>query len=299
MDLRRHFVVLVALTGVVATGGSAAAAPHAFRGTITIKAHMLAPGRQLLAGESSDGKIDFTGQYHVHGTLGRRKSYLLTGSGHEQVSAQKHDTAVNGCDQKDFTLAANASGTVHLKRGALGPGDTSPISLSLLPHGHYKVDLTSLQGETDGVALDYRMTYKENDSCPGEEFNRVVNYANGLTTSSDGTRSGIAQHESLWGMGVWHSFGHPQRPDLCHERLVAHETGSLLCGRLRHGRARDSVAIPPIRSGAEWKVDDPPFFPWGPGGLPDPSEDSISDMPTLDTGWVEVLVVNYSLRPGS
>ena len=57
------------------------------------------------------------------------------------------------------------------------------------------------------------------------------------------------------------------------------------------------MAIPPVRSGVEWNVGDPPFLPWGPGGLPDPTEHSISDMPTLDTGWVEVLVVNYSLRP--
>jgi hypothetical protein len=154
-----------------------------------------------------------------------------------------------------------------------------------------------LEGDTEGVPLDYRMTFKENDSCPGEEFNRVVNYANGLTTSSDGTKSGVSQKESLWGMGVWHSFGRPQRPDLCHEKLLGHEAGSILCGRVRHGKVQDSVAIPPIRSGGEWQVDDPPFYPWGPGGLPTPADDSIFDMPTLDMGWLEVLVVNYSLRP--
>ena len=296
MTLRRHLIGLVALASLVATG-DAGAAPHAFRGTITIKAHMLAPGRQLLAGEASSGKVDFTGEYHVHGSLGKRKTYLMTDTGTEQVSAQMHDTKVNGCDQKDFTLSANASGSVHLKKGALGPRQTSPISLRLLPHGRYMVNLASLDGDTDGVRLDYKMTFHENDSCPGEEFDRVVNYANGLTTSSDGTRSGIAQQESFWGMGVWHSFAQPERPDLCHEKVVAHDVGSILCGRLRHGRVQDSVAIPPVRSGVEWNVGDPPFLPWGPGGLPDPTEDSISDMPTLDTGWVEVLVVNYSLKP--
>src|SRR5437764_9943925 len=188
MNLRRHLIALVAMASLVATA-EAAAAPHAFKGTITIKAHMLAPGSKLAAGESSSGKVDFSGEYHVRGTLGKRKTYLLTGTGTEQVSAQKHDTKVNGCDQKDFTLSANASGSVHLKKGALGPRQTSPISLRLLPHGRYMVNLASLDGDTDGVRLDYKMTFHENDSCPGEEFDRVVNYANGLTTSSDGTRS--------------------------------------------------------------------------------------------------------------
>lgn len=305
MDSRSRLALLVVGASLAAGGapGSAdATRPHLFKGTITIKAHLLAPGRRLLAGESSSGKVDFTGEYHVKGRLAKGKdfpksTYLLTGRGSEQVSAQKHDTRVDGCDQKDFTLSANASGQVRMKKGALGPRQTGPLSLRLLPHGRYRVDLAELQGDTDGVSLDYRMTFKENDSCPGEEFTRVVNYVNGLTTSSDGTRSGIAQQESLWGMGVWHSFGRPLRPDLCHQKLVGHEAGSILCGRLRHGRVQDSVAVPPVVSNVEWQVDDPPFYPWGPGGLPDPGEDSIFDMPTLSTGWMEVLVVNYSLKP--
>jgi hypothetical protein len=284
-----------------ATDSAEAAKPHSFKGTITITAFMSSPGRKLLAGESSNGTVRFKGIYHVHGTRAKgrgipKNTYALVGSGTENLSADKHDVQVNGCAQKDFTLNARASGSVALKKGALGPRQTDPLFLTLLPHGRYTVNLGSLEGDTDGVPLTYQMRYSENSSCPNGT-NKNWNYDKGLMTSSDGDRSGIAQSQSIWGMGVWRSFGHPSRPDLCHERLVGHDAGALLCGRLHHGKASDSISIPPSASRQEWDVDDPPFYPWDVGGLTSPGDDGIYDMPNLDIGWIEVMAVDYSLKP--
>ena len=65
----RRLLILMALASA-AVASPAGATPQSFKGTIEIRAHLLAPGRQPIAGESSSGRVDFKGHYRVQAVSG-------------------------------------------------------------------------------------------------------------------------------------------------------------------------------------------------------------------------------------
>ena len=320
MHSRRALVAVAVLFVSLAMAPAALAqdGPAGLRGTLPIT-HTVRV-KPVLGLTSTVTGHGFSATYHLRGGRWRspgapRRSYLLTGHGHEDLDVHRTDLKNFEGGFVRLDMFGRAFGDVDLVRHPGGAAEAGPLVLRLRPGGRFTLELSPLLGAQNGLPLNFELLREGSQTCEtsaGTRGSRSV-YNQGVYESKatdvcpddppfEDVRHGTARQPTIWGGNVW---APPEagffQPDVCHGRVSLHGVPILhVCGRYGHGRIAGTKVV-----GGKRGYPTPgacAIFPRGNRGevLPDPNTDALYEAcSVMDLGgeWWRRTVVRWHFTP--